>query len=1701
MNVKRKNAAIAKATRYWLTLLGSLATILSSASLTSAQSDTDPISTISKSRVTAEYGALPLSFEKNEGQADPSAKFLAHGQGYSLALTRDGAILGLYKQTSEESRSRAEATCRIKLVGANPNPQIVGTEELPGKVNYILGNDPKKWRTNLPTFAKVIYKDVYPGIDMVYRGDHGKLEFDFIVHPGADPKLIQLEDLGAQAHVLNDSGNISYEYAGGRITLSRPFSYVPAGAERQEVASNFLMQKDGRISFRLRNYNPDKTLVIDPALSYSTFLGPVFCSRIAVDGMGEAIVVGVARPSYPVTPGAFQTSAQASSNEVPFVLKLNASGTALVYATFLGGTNTALTVDADSVIAVAADSTGNAYLTGGTTNLNFPTTANVFQSTAPCLAANRSKGVCSNVAAFVTELDPTGSTLVFSTFLGGTMAMGGISSYSGPRGQYSGLLYANFQPGEIGSGIAVDSTGVYVGGITNSIDFPVTSGITQTTFTPNAQQVPFVAKLSGGSLIYATLVVPMPFFGLISADGLAIDQSGNAYIAGNASSNFPTTPGVLQESFGTTPSTTGYCPYVAKMNPSGSALVYATLFACLVPTNPPTNLQAVTIGAIAADAAGNAYITGEATNGDPAAITNLPTTPGVYQATCPGATVPPATPNCGESAFVSKINPTGTALVYSTYLGGGSGTGAYGLGIAINSSGEAVVAGATTSSHFTGANTFPTTPDALQTSCMLAAQDCISGFVTEMSADGSALIYSTYLSGSQGDSSALAVALDGPGNIYVAGGTDAPGFPTTPGAFDTTFTQNDVGFLVKLGNATAGTGTSTITIQPTNLPAGAEHIFYGPVTFTQTGGTGTIAWSTTSTLPTGITFVGGVLQGIPTASGTFPVTITAKDSAGDQGSVSVSLFIYAETKATISAQSCSSTPITTFDFGPVPVGTTNGQYICLNNTGNSNLYISISTLLPPTTYFNVGPETCNILESTPPSATNGIAPGSSCNLLMNFSPSAVGPTAPVFLSFVDNAGSQTISLTGSGLARTTAILSAGTCSVSATPISNLDFGSVILGTSAQQTLCITNTGSQTPLYLTAIFPPILMPFTKVADNCPRGVPPASTGIPPLQSCEFAIAFTPTFAATYSGTGTQFYDNAGMQPLTLSGTGVSASADVSIAPSGSVSGTVGTSMSLSFTVKNNGPSPTTSTTLADALPPSFTFVSASAGCSNSAGLVTCSLGSLTVGQTVTVTIIVNPTTAGPIMDTAVITSMPTDPNSSNNSATITAQVSTATTGGGGPVCLCSRTGNYVSPAAGVTLAETKITSSSGLSGTSPNGKYDLSVTVDTSGTINQARIQIKNHNTSALLFDNTYAASNGYTLYWGFSPDDDRFVIDQLQGATETVYLFNLAAGLNHQIATTNLTLGAASNGGNPSQILFSSSGHYMVYQGLPAGSSATTSQLQIFDATTGRKVFTNTIIPIGSVSGTSTDQFGVAAFGFSPDNPETSFFYTFVSGSTVYWDVVLLSGTNTTTSNGTASPGSYWQYSPCGDILAVIQSTQTIGQPPIYDVSLYKTLHSGTIPSTNGSGLTAQPTLMSTSNEQTISVNGGAELPMVANCSTPPIVPPLSAQLTANAGQLTIDGSGNYIVPLTVQNTGSVPVANVALSTAALAATVSGKPQSTATTTTLPATLGTIAVGKTVTVNITFPAAAGTPGSATLLRLAFTFTGGSASSTLHATLP
>jgi len=703
-------------------------------------------SALAKPQVVEAYGHLPLSFEANQGQTDRRVKFLSRGSGYSLFLTGDEAVLALKKSEGSIAGDRqlkpavpsAEppAVLRMRLVGANLHAKVSGLEELPGKSNYFIGNDPKKWRTNVPNYAKVKYANVYSGVDLVYYGSHGQLEYDFVLAPGADPRQIALDvEAGlvpAQGHPqgvplrIDANGNLVVGTEGGEVIFHKPIIHQPglpsaAGSSLVTLHSSLVegryrLEGESHIRFQVGPYDHSKPLVIDPTLAYSTYLGgsgvegraviEYFApfGGIAIDASGNAYVTGDTDSSdFPTTPGALQTTFGGFVDI--FVTKLNAAGSAVLYSTYLGGS------DLDYGAGIAVDASGNAYITGQTASLNFPTTPGAFRT---AFGGGRD--------AFVSKLNAAGSALLYSTYLGG-------SDY------------------DEGDGIAVDASGnAYVTGDTFSSDFSTTPGAFQTTFGGFVDI--FVSKLNatGSALLYST------YLGGSSDDrglGIALDPSGNGYVTGiTASSNFPTTPGAFQTTSGG-----GWDAFVTKLNAAGSALLYSTYL------GGSGNDYGFSI---AIDASGNAYGTGLTGSG------NFPITPGAFQTTC-----------CG--VFVTKLNAAGSALAYSTYLGDGDGSG-----IAVDASGNAYVTGDT------GSSNFPTTPGAFQTSY----GGSVDAFVSKLNAAGSALLYSTYLGGNDYDAGS-GIAVDRSGNAYVTGTTGSPNFPTTPGAFQTTYGGNFDAFVSK----------------------------------------------------------------------------------------------------------------------------------------------------------------------------------------------------------------------------------------------------------------------------------------------------------------------------------------------------------------------------------------------------------------------------------------------------------------------------------------------------------------------------------------------------------------------------------------------------------------------------------------------------------------------------------------------------------------------------------------------------------------------------------------------------------------------------------------------------------------------------------------------------------------------------------------
>jgi hypothetical protein len=691
----------------------------------------------SRSELVEAYGKLPLSFEINQGQSDSRVKFLSRGSGYSLFLTSSEAVLALRKG-GPLSRTRinigtvpakpypwldkappvADSVVRMKLIGATPNAKVSGLDELPGKSNYFIGNDPKKWCTDVPNFAKVKYANVYPGVDLVYYGNQHQLEYDFVVQPGADPRQIQLSFHGANRLGIDADGNLIVSIAGGEVVEHKPIIYQDIGGIRRQIGGTFELRKRNRVGFKLARFDRHRRVTIDPGLVYSTYLGGNSVDQafgITLDSLGNAYVTGYTYSSnFPVTEGTFQDDFGGV-----FVTKLNNSGSALIYSTYFGPNATAY--------GIAVDTSGNAYITGYTVPILFPTTPGAFQTQAV------------STSAFVTKLNSSGSTLIYSTFLSG--------------GTY-----------DEGKGIAVDVSGnAYVTGFTESVNFPTTAGALQTTFGGSSDA--FVTKLnsSGSALIYSTFVGGSDDD---QGNGIALDSSGNAYITGSTNSvDFPITAGAFQTTSG------GTNAFVSKLNSNGTALIYSTFLG-------GSNL---TIGdGIALDSSGNAYITGYTVGND------FPTTAGAVQTTWGGFPF--------GDAFVTKLNSSGSNLIYSTYLGG-SGYD-WSSQIAVDSSGNAYVTG------YTSSRNFPITAEALQATFAGDSSGCCwDVFVTKLNSSGSALLYSSYLAGS-GFDLGYGIALDSSGNAYITGSTLSSNFPVTEGAFQTTWGGSFDAFVTKLNLVT-----------------------------------------------------------------------------------------------------------------------------------------------------------------------------------------------------------------------------------------------------------------------------------------------------------------------------------------------------------------------------------------------------------------------------------------------------------------------------------------------------------------------------------------------------------------------------------------------------------------------------------------------------------------------------------------------------------------------------------------------------------------------------------------------------------------------------------------------------------------------------------------------------------------------------------
>ena len=661
-------------------------------------------------------------FIENKGQWPSEVRYLARIGGMNAWITNSGVVYDYYKiirdyqpeQTidlppNEKDEFERKHT-RIKgqvinmvLESANIEAKSLPSGKHEGYFNYFIGNDTSKWESFVSLYSEVFLQDIYPGIDIHYYFENGLIRYDYIAKPGADIAQINFKINGSGNYGINENGELTLKTNLGKITHGKLFAYQNDGNKKTKIGCSFIKTRNGLISVFAENYNPALALVIDP-LIYSTFIGGSESDAgyaIANDGSGNAIVAGTTSSvNYPATTGAYDISQ--NTNYDGFVTKLNSSGSSLIYSTFIGGNSE------DRFNSMVVDGYGNTFMTGYTSSTNYPTSTGAFETSY--------NGGLDD--AFVTSLNATGSDLLYSTFIGGDNS-------------------------DEGNSIAIDANGnTFITGYTQSTNYPTTSGAYDVSHSKGMDV--FVTKLNslGSSQIYST------FIGDSNDErgtSISIDSSGNAFITGyTGSKNYPTTPGAYDTIYKGKGDA-----FVTKLNYSGTALIYSTFIG-------GTDIDYSF--AIAIDGIGNAFITGKTTSSD------YPTTTGAFD----------MSHNMYDDINVTKLNSTGTALIYSTYIGG-TGLDA-GYSIALDSNGYAYITG------FTSSNNYPTTKDAYDLK-FNGSEDVI---LTILNPAGSALAYSTFIGGTSGNAG-ISIAVDNSGDVFVTGNTISNNYPTTTGAFDVSY--------------------------------------------------------------------------------------------------------------------------------------------------------------------------------------------------------------------------------------------------------------------------------------------------------------------------------------------------------------------------------------------------------------------------------------------------------------------------------------------------------------------------------------------------------------------------------------------------------------------------------------------------------------------------------------------------------------------------------------------------------------------------------------------------------------------------------------------------------------------------------------------------------------------------------------------------
>ncbi|HKV37362.1 MAG TPA: SBBP repeat-containing protein [Pyrinomonadaceae bacterium] len=662
-----------------------------------------------------QFYQLPMSFELNRGQTDSEVKFLSRGKGYMLFLTATESILSLRRGANEKP-----AVLRTSFVGANRNPQIAGQNELPGKVNYMMDQDPEGWRSNVSTYAKVLYEEVYPGVDMVYYGNQRQLEYDFIVEPHSNPKTIRLAFTGARSLTVDAAGDLVLETAAGTVRQKRPVAYQEINGQRQTVTAKYVVKNQRQAGFELGTYDRSQPLVIDPVIDYSTYLGGTGddeANDIVVDNEGNIYVTGVTGSVNFPPKNALKASCLACQNWGfdAFVTKINPNEDgepSLVFSTFWGSNTHGNTEGR----GIDVDLANNIYVVGTTNSNNFPTTPNALQPAYQMFSGTNS---------FLTKFNAQGNSFLYSTYLMGNNV------------------------DEAGDVAVDDDNNIYVAGATGSTNFPLM----------NAYQA-YNAGIFDGFLMKFHWLRPDPgayelvystYFGGYETDmatNIALDSAGNAYLTGSTQSRdlawtpqydgLPVLNGFQMAHAG------GTDAFVMKFDPTKPGLP-SLLYSTYLGGSGQEN-AAVRLGGIAVDNRGDAYVTG--TTGS----VNFPLQ-GAFKLT-PG----------GYDTFVTKVSPDAvgaSSLIYSTFLGGAGLD--YGYDIAVDLEGRAYVVGMTQSNDFQ------------ITDCAFSKGASWDGFIAVLNPLGSNIEFLTYLGGNSVDS-INAIAVDASSVAHVTGSTYSTDF-------------------------------------------------------------------------------------------------------------------------------------------------------------------------------------------------------------------------------------------------------------------------------------------------------------------------------------------------------------------------------------------------------------------------------------------------------------------------------------------------------------------------------------------------------------------------------------------------------------------------------------------------------------------------------------------------------------------------------------------------------------------------------------------------------------------------------------------------------------------------------------------------------------------------------------------------------------